>query len=111
MGTPIEVKASNPKTDQECAVMYDFGGTIEEAVDNFTGDVVHSLYVAQAKVVLQAALRRCMEQGRDPGDFAASWKPGVKAPSIAADPIAAAKAAFAKMSDEDKAAFLQSLKG
>ena len=106
----IEVKASNPKTEQEAVVSYDFGDNLTEAIESYGHDPVFSLYVAQGKVALQAGLRRTMEAGKDPVEFAAGWKPGVKAPSISADPMSAAKAAYARMSDEEKADFLQGLK-
>lgn len=111
MGTAVEVKATHPKTEAECAVMYDFGDTISEATQLYGEDVVYNLYQSQAKIRLQAGLRICLEQGRNPDDYAKQWKPGVKAPSITADPMAAAKAAFGRMSDEEKAVFLDSLKG
>ena len=109
MGTALEVKASNPKTEQETVVVYDFGENLAEAEEMFGHDPVFQLYVAQGKVALQVGLRRCLEQGRDPQAFADSWKPGIKAPSISADPMAAARAAYARMTDEEKEAFLKDL--
>ena len=105
----MEVKASNPKTEQEAVVEYDFGATVDEAVELFGADVVHDYFVGQAKVRLQAGLRACMEQGRDPVDYAKQWKPGVKAPSILTDPMAAATAAFGRMDEAQRREFLEKL--
>lgn len=110
MGQGIEVSAKNTDTGAEAKVTYDFGDNLQESVSLYGENVVHEMFVSQAKVRLQAGLRSCMDTGKDPVEFAANWKPGVKAPSISADPFAVAKAAFAKMDDEKKAEFLRSLK-
>lgn len=104
-----EVKAKNPKTNAETTVMYDFGENLQDAVTKFGENVVFEKFVAQSTVNLQSGLRTCLEQGKDPEAYAAAWKPGVKAPSIAADPLSAAKAAFTRMTTEEKEAFLASL--
>lgn len=116
MGTAIEVSAKLPANEDrpqelEGTVLYDFGDNIDEAIEKFGGDTVFSGFVANSKVTLQSGVRRCLENGRDPQAFADVWKPGVKAPSIAQDPMAAARSAFARMTDEEKAEFLQQLKG
>ena len=114
MGTKVDVSAKLPAKDNrqemEATVQYDFGDNADEALELFGTDAVYSGFVANAKVTLQSGIRRCLENGRDPQAFADAWKPGVKTPSIAADPVAAAKAAFSKMSDEERMAFLEQLK-
>ena len=110
----MQITAKNPtpegQEDQACTVEYEFGKDLAETTDFFTEGIVHSAAVAQFKVGLQSGLRSAMKRGIDPQAYADSWKPGVKAPSISADPMAAAKAAFSQMDDEAKREFLESLK-
>jgi len=105
-----EVKATSPKTNTEAIVNYDFGDDLNSAVALFGEEVVFEFFEATATIRLQAGIRSCLERGVDTQAYASTWKPGVKAPSIAADPMSAAKAAFTRMTDEEKAAFLESLR-
>jgi hypothetical protein len=118
MGKMIEVDATAQKKDKDgkavgtpmkCTVTYDFGDTLTEASKKFGENEVYSGFVANAKVELQAGLRRTLLAGGDVKAFATSWKPGVKVQRVV-DPIAAAKAKYASMSKEERAAFLASLK-
>ena len=108
----IEVKAKIASGDfagQEGTINYDFGDTLEEAVQLHSEQVVYSKWVAQGKVDVQAAIRRAIVAGQSMEQLQSTYKLGVSAPRIS-DPIAAAKAKFATMSPEDKAEFLQGLK-
>ena len=108
MGTPIEVKAT-AKTGAEGSVMYDFGDNAAEAIEMFGDGPVHSYFVAHGKVVLQAAIRRSLEAGQPVEGLADSFKPGVTMQRVV-DPLAAAKAKYATMSDDERKAFLESLR-
>jgi hypothetical protein len=104
----IEVKAKSVKADAEAVVHYDFGENHAEAVEKFTEAVVFSGFRANAKILLQAYIRRLLEVGKTTEGIADSWKPGVQMERIS-DPIAAVKAKYATMSDDEKAAFLNDL--
>lgn len=103
----IEVTAK--KDGSEGNVSFDFGENLEEMVGLFGEGVTFSNARAQMKIGLQAAMRRRLEAGQPVDDLSTSYKPGVQMERIV-DPIAAAKAKFATMSDEDKAAFLSDLR-
>jgi len=110
MSKVVEVSAKLPETGQECKVTYDFGKDTEEKIQMFGESVVDSAAEGQFRVGLQAGLRSAMKRGVDPQTYADGYKPGVRAPSIAQDPMSAAKSAYSRMSSEEKAAFLESLK-
>ena len=107
MSGVIEVTAK--KDDAEATIEYDFGADLNEMVEKFTDNVVYTNARAQMKIVLQAAMRRRLEAGQPCEDLAANWKPGVQMERIV-DPIAAAKAKYAGMSEEERAAFLEDLR-
>ena len=117
MGKKLEISAKTDIKDKEGKVIkavngtvsYDFGDTLAESVKLFTEQVVHSGFVSQAVINLQANMRRVLIAGGDLAAMAASWKPGVSAPRIT-DPIAAAKNKYAQMTPADRAKFLADLK-
>jgi hypothetical protein len=102
---------------REAEVLYDFGGSVEEAVDKFGEEAVLNNFVAQAKINLQAALRRWMKPDKD-GELktddeilalAAEWKPGARSVTRKST-VAKAKDLLGKMSDAEKAQLLAALK-
>lgn len=105
-----QISVTAPKVGKEAAVIYPLGDTLEEACELFGEDVVYNMYKGQATVRIQAGLRSCLEKGIDPVAWAASYKLGVKAPSIIADPKAAADAAISRMTDEERLALLEKMK-
>lgn len=66
-------------------VNYDFGDSLQDAVDKFGEDVVFESFKAHAKINLQALLRRAMapdKEGNVKSDaeihqMVSEWKPGV----------------------------------
>jgi hypothetical protein len=118
MGKPTVVKAKTEKKDAEGKslgsvngeVSYDFGDHIDEAIKLFTKEVVFSQFVAQSIIDLQAVMRRTLLGGGDLKTVCAAWKPGVSAPRVSVDPIAAAKNKYAAMDPAAKAKFLAELK-
>jgi hypothetical protein len=103
----IEVTAK--KGDAEGTINYDFGEHLEEMCEKFGDSVVFTNARANMKIVLQAAMRRRLEAGQPVEDLADNWKPGVQMERIV-DPIAAAKAKYATMNEDEKAAFLEELR-
>jgi hypothetical protein len=118
MGKKIEVAAKTDVKDKEGKVLktvngvcsYDFGDNLAEATKMFGEQVVYTTFVAQAIINLQAAMRRTLIAGGDCAALASTWKPGVSAPRVAVDPIAAAKNKFAQMNPAERAKFLADLK-
>jgi hypothetical protein len=98
-------------------VEYDFGASLEEAKALFGEDVVFSNYKQAVVISLQAFVRRNLELKEDkrlPDDAikakVASWKPGVASVRTGENIQDKALKAFANMSPEAKAAFIQRLK-
>jgi len=111
------VSCKDPQSNRELTVDYDFGSTLEEAVEKFGAEVVFSSFVADAKVGLQAFIRTRLRKTED--DYmddqaiaaeAAEWAPGANKRS-AADPMAKLQALLAKLSPEQKAALLEGALG
>jgi hypothetical protein len=106
-----EISAKTKKEDGTVVAgsgEYDFGDNLAGATKLFTEQVVFDYFRAHARVVVQAGIRAALEAGQDLKSFLASYKLGTKVARIT-DPIAAAKAKFATMSKEEKAAFLKAL--
>jgi hypothetical protein len=109
----VEIKATYKKgdVDVECAILYDFGQTLEGAVEKFGADVVYSNFVRASKVTAQAAMRRLLEGGKSDEEVQStmdSWKPGV-ALERTVDPVAALMAKFGKMDASAQAQLLADL--
>lgn len=105
----VEIKVNAPKVSAEATLSYKIGETLGENVELFGEEVVNSIFVQQLIVKVQAGARTAMENGRDPQLWASSYVPGQKAPSIAADPKAAARAALARMSEEERLQLIRDL--
>ena len=103
-----EIQVTAKKGDNEATINYNFCENLDDAAELFGKEVVHTGFRANGKIVLQAAMRRRLEAGQSCDDLTTSWKPGVQMERIV-DVVAAAKAKYATMSDEDKAAFLADL--
>jgi len=106
---PGIIEVSAKKNEAEATINYDFGENLEEMSEKFGESVVFTNSRAQMKIVLQAAMRRRLEAGQPVDDLADNWKPGVQMERIV-DPIAAAKAKYATMTDEERTAFLAELR-
>ena len=71
---------------RECEAKYDFGANLQEAIDQFGDEVIFNNFVAQAKINIQALMRRCMtpdKEGATKSDaeiqaMVDAWKPGAK---------------------------------
>jgi len=106
----VDVSVKAPKVGKEATLQYDFGNDLDDAVAKFGAGVVFSNFVQNAIIVLQGAMRSRLQKGGDVAALATIWKPGVKLQAVARDPKAAAIAAFATMSAEEKKKFLADLK-
>lgn len=104
---------------------YDFGDNLADAVSKFGEEVVFSSFVAAAKVDAQALIRRHLKSNvpavegvsterpyTDEEIVAAlaKWKPGVKSERSATSVADKAEALLGKMTEAQKAEFLEKLK-
>jgi hypothetical protein len=116
-----ELKTRAPKANEgagrEIVVEYNFGADITEMSELFTAEKVAAAAKAQFTIDLQAIIRGMMEDGKTDDEIktkVAEWKPGLK---VARTPKTAEKLTvdsvlgmFEKMTPEEKANFIQSLK-
>lgn len=113
----IKVSTASPKTGRELEVDFDFGNTLQEAIDLFGEEVVYSNYKKSAVIALQALVRRNLDKD---GEKAVSeediikaveaWKPSV-ARIIGASQKEALFNKIDKLSDEDRKALIAKLLG
>lgn len=105
------VKAKDPKSGNECEVLYDFGADLAEATSKFGEAAVFSAFKADAIVGLQARLRAAIKTGKDAQEVANNWKPGVRTVSSGTGEslVEKAKKRFAAMTPEQQAEFIAQL--
>jgi hypothetical protein len=111
MGKTFEIEATYKDTGRKCMVNYDFGEDVNEAVEKFGAEVVHTNFIAQAKVRAQAIMRDLMEKGKTDEEIQNeinAWKPGIQR-ARTVDALATVQTKFNTMSDEEKAAFIADL--
>jgi hypothetical protein len=107
-----EIKVSAPKVNREFKTEFDFGDNLDEAVSMFGAEVVFAGFVSDEVIALQGAIRDGLVKGKTEDEIKAlvdGWKPGVARPRII-DPVAVIKNKFAKMSQEEQLAFIETLK-
>lgn len=110
MPKTLKITAKAPKADNAIAsVNFETGETVEESAEMFGADIVNDIFNQQVTVKVQAGVRKCLENGQDPQIWVDKYKPGEKAPSIAQNPVAAARSAISQMSEEEKAALIAQL--
>ena len=107
----IEIKTKAPKVGKEATVTYEHGATLAENVQLFGEGIVNDIFNQQLVVKIQAGVRQCLENAKDPQAWVNAYRPGVKAPSIAKDPKAAARLAISQMSEEEKMALRVEMRG
>jgi len=77
----ITINAKSPKTGREVSFVRDFGSTIEESVELFGSEVVHSIFQAQATIRAQGAARSVLDKDDKSPDEAVkageTYTPGV----------------------------------
>lgn len=106
----VEVTARAPKVEKEATILVDLGDNVQDAIERFGAEVVMSNYLANAKIGVQAGIRRYLEAGLSTDDIQKKfegYKPGVTMDRVV-DPIAAMAAKLSKMTPEEReAAFAQ----
>lgn len=102
-------------SEEKITVDYNFGSTLEEAVELFGAEAVFSAFQASAKIDLQAYIRRLMNATEEESEApkytneeivakVGEWKPGTKT-RTSSDPMEKIKAMLEKLSPEQRAAF------
>jgi hypothetical protein len=107
------INVASTKVSRKFEGLYDFGDNLDSAVEKFGADVVFKGFVAESVIALQGIVRDALVKGKTEDEvetIIANWKPGATR-ARASDPIAAITSKFAKMSQEEKIAFLQKLSG
>jgi hypothetical protein len=109
----IGARAGQEEDSPSATVTYDFGDDLDAAVELFGADVIFSRFVAAATVDLQALIRRSIK-GENPKNareiqaLVTEWKPGVST-RVKKSPQQKAQEAVDALSDNEKAALLESL--
>jgi len=107
------IKASKKCNGEEKSVQieFDFGGSVEAAIDRFGADVVYSNFTRASVITAQSIIRRMMETGKgqeEIQEFMAAWKPGVSIERTV-DPVASVLGKFGSMSPEEQKALIKQL--
>jgi hypothetical protein len=112
----ITTKAGKDAESRTLAVSFDFGDTLEAAIEKFGSDAVFAGFKADAKVGLQALVRARLNATEDDSEApkftdeeivaaVAEFKPGTKNRQ-SADPLAKLLALLGKVTPEQRAALL-----
>lgn len=109
-----EIKATKKidGVDKEATIAYDFGATLEEAVNKFGAEVVFTNFKRTAVITAQAAMRRMLESNKSNDEIVAgmqSWKPGVALERVV-DPVASLVGKWDSYTPEEQAEILRKLK-
>jgi hypothetical protein len=99
----------NTVDSHELSVEYDFGSTLDDAVELFSEEIVLAHFKAHAVVSLQSRMRSAAKLGQDVQEAADGWKPG-QVTRRGKSPVEKAMGAFEKMSDDQQQAFIEQLK-
>ena len=108
-----EIKATKKvgDVDREATIAFDFGGSLEAAVEKFGAEVVYTNFTRSATITAQAAIRRMLEDGKSQAEIEAkmaAWAPGV-ALERTIDPLAAIQAKMKDMTAEEKNAYIEQI--
>ena len=106
----MNITAKLPRLKKEATIEYHFGDDLADASDIFGEAIVFNKFKSASVVDLQAAMRRAMENNKDPAELTENWKPGMKLPSAKKDPVAVAANLVSGMTPEQKAALIAQLK-
>lgn len=105
----ITAKITKDGNVMEGKIDYNVGTTISEATELFGAEAVFDTYERGAVLKIQAAMRVALAAGKDLNEVFSNWKLDTKAERTKKDALEVAKSKFAKMSQEDRLAFLNQL--
>lgn len=111
----IPAESKGPGAGTSASVSYDFGSSVDEAIDKFGEDVVFGIYLDQAVIRLQAIIRRHLadKDGFDQKKLdaaVAAWKPKVGG-GVRKSAVEKANDLLDKMTDQQRAELLAKLTG
>lgn len=115
------ITTKEPGSNRELVTEYNFGDSLQEAVDLFGEDAVLAGFKSDARVGLQAKVRGMLKATEEDSEAAKytdeqileavkEWKPGTKT-RAASDPLAKLQALLEKISPEQRAALLEKALG
>jgi len=110
---PASNKMNTKGMDLQVSALVDFPDTLQEAIERYGEGAILSNAWAAWRVVLQAAGRRLLAQGKSPEEIQAyfdSVKMGAASERVKTDPITATVMRFKSMTEEEQAEFLEKLK-
>lgn len=113
MSNLTTIAAKSPKSGTSATVNFDFGETVEEAVEKFGADVVLSGFIRTSTITAQAAIRRYLEVGLEQEaieEKMTDWKPGVTIQRVV-DPVAAILRKADDMEGDELEALIAKLQG
>ena len=99
----------NVLESQTVTADYDFGSSLEGAVESFGAEIVHAHFTAHAVVSLQSRMRAAAKSGIKVQEAIDAWKPG-QVSHRGKSPVEKALGAFEKMSQDQQQAFIEQLK-
>jgi basic membrane lipoprotein Med (substrate-binding protein (PBP1-ABC) superfamily) len=109
----MEVKAKRSSDGEEYVCQYEFGENLAASVARFGETVVHAGFVADAKTSVQGQIRRLAAAGKplkEIQEFLNTYKPGIKALPVKADPMVQVLAKFGTMSIAEQEAYIEELR-
>ena len=109
----VLIEATEKTSGKKVAVTYNFGATLDEAIEKFGAEVVFSGFRRTSVITAQGVMRRLAKAGKSDAEIQAAitnWKPGVQAERIS-DPVARLKSMFSSMSAEERQKIMAELMG
>ena len=109
----VGAKAGTEDDAPSATVEFDFGDDLDDAAAKYGGDVIFSRYKAASTVDLQALIRRNLK-GENPKsekeiqELVDEWQPGVST-RTRKSPVQKAQDAIDALSEDEKAAMLETL--
>ena len=109
----VSTSESNAEGARKLDVDFNFGEDLDNAADLFGDEPVYNLYLRGARIAVNQFVSDQMKAGKTDEEILSlvtEFKPGTKAPRQAATSVEKLMKAFTKMTAEDKARILASLK-
>ena len=109
----VLIEATEKTSSKKIAVTYNFGVSLDEAIEKFGAEVVFSGFRRTSVITAQGIMRRLAKAGKSDAEIQAAiinWKPGVQAERIS-DPVARLKSMFSSMSAEERQKIMAELMG
>lgn len=103
----IVTKDGKDKDSRAMVIEYDFGADLDESQAKYEPKLIHEIFVAKAKILLQDFIRRAMKAGKTDDEIVPmieAWAPDYKAPR-GKSPLEKATALINDMTAEELAEF------